>query len=83
MRVPSYGQPTLTSLPGHPVILTSPQAELDAWRADLRENLPAMTSRLLDFIGERELTAQIGHQANMWPLPPSLWPRLQSLPTMG
>jgi hypothetical protein len=26
------------------------------------------TSRSLDFIGERELTAQIGHQANLWPL---------------
>ena len=26
------------------------------------------TSRLLDFIGERELTAQIGHQADLWPL---------------
>ena len=30
MRVPSSGQPTRTSLPGHPVILTRPSEELAA-----------------------------------------------------
>src|SRR6516225_9187312 len=29
MRVPSSGQPTLTSLPGHPVILTRPSQALE------------------------------------------------------
>jgi hypothetical protein len=32
------------------------------------ERIAFKTSRLLDFVGERELTAQIGHQADMWPL---------------
>jgi signal transduction histidine kinase len=32
------------------------------------ERIAFKTSRLLDFVGERELTAQIGHPADMWPL---------------
>jgi DNA topoisomerase VI subunit B len=37
--------------------------------ATARLERPAFkTSRLLDFVGRRELTAQIGHDATMWPL---------------
>jgi DNA topoisomerase VI subunit B len=36
--------------------------------APLLTRIAFKTSRLLDFVGERELTAQIGHQADMWPL---------------
>ena len=37
--------------------MNSPRLERETFR----------TSRLLDFIGQRELTAQIGHPANEWP----------------
>jgi DNA topoisomerase VI subunit B len=32
------------------------------------ERVVFKTSRLLDFVGRRELTAQIGHEAALWPL---------------
>jgi DNA topoisomerase VI subunit B len=42
---------------------------MGASMADARlERVPFKTSRLLDFIGRRELAALIGHQATDWPL---------------
>jgi signal transduction histidine kinase len=32
------------------------------------ERVAFKTSRLLDFVGRRELTAQIGHGVDVWPL---------------
>jgi DNA topoisomerase VI subunit B len=48
--------------------MTSTAEKASVVSAPVLTRIPFKTSRLLDFVGKRELTAQIGHESDMWSL---------------